>query len=155
MTQAEYGTAYEKGYKTTLRFLASRGIPLSSAEDTAQAAWVKGWERVAQLRNPQMVVTWVNSIALNIYRTYLRQPPLCQINGQLPEVNTAPCINLAALEIRRLLRASKGTDRLVLTRHYLEGYSMEEIAHAHGWTVMAVRIRMLRARRKVAAKFAA
>jgi DNA-directed RNA polymerase specialized sigma24 family protein len=44
---------------------------------------------------------------------------------------------------------------MVLQRHYLEGYKVQEIASAHGWTETAVRIRLLRARRAVGKRFAA
>jgi RNA polymerase sigma factor (sigma-70 family) len=155
MTQEEYGKAYEKGYKRTARFLVARGVPYSTAEDTAQAAWGKGWERVAQLRETTMVVTWVNSIAVNMYRSYLRHEPFLQMHDQVPEVACVPKINLAAIDVSRVLSTSNKADQLVLTRHYLEGDTMEEIATANGWTVTAVRIRMLRARRAMARKFSA
>jgi hypothetical protein len=38
---------------------------------------------------------------------------------------------------------------MVLQRHYLEGFKVQEIAEQHGWTETAVRIRLLRARRTV------
>jgi DNA-directed RNA polymerase specialized sigma24 family protein len=38
---------------------------------------------------------------------------------------------------------------MVLQRHYLEGYKVQEIAQQQGWTETAVRIRLLRARRTV------
>jgi RNA polymerase sigma factor (sigma-70 family) len=152
MTQEEYGSAYNKGYHLTVRFLVSRGLSYDSAQETAQAAWVKGWERLGQLRDSSMVLTWMNSIALNIHRSYLRREPFLQA---LPELPSPPKINLAAIDVRRMLKACKHNDRLVLQRHYLEGYKVQEIARAHGWTETAVRIRLLRARRAVGKRFAA
>jgi DNA-directed RNA polymerase specialized sigma24 family protein len=38
---------------------------------------------------------------------------------------------------------------MVLQRHYLEGFKVQEIARQQGWTETAVRIRLLRARRTV------
>ena len=38
---------------------------------------------------------------------------------------------------------------MVLQRHYLEGFKVQEIAQQQGWTETAVRIRLLRARRTV------
>ena len=64
MTREQYGQAYQKGFNLTVRFLVSRGFAYDSAQETAQAAWVKGWERLSQLRDPSMVLTWMNSIAL-------------------------------------------------------------------------------------------
>jgi len=146
MTREEYGTAYLKGYKLTVRFLVSRGLSYDTAQETAQAAWTKGWERLGQLRDPNMVLTWMNSIALNIHRSYIRREPLLQI---LPELPAPPKVNLAAIDVRRILKCCKTKDRLVLHRHYIEGYKVRDIARSQGWTETAVRIRLLRARRSV------
>ncbi len=146
MTREEYGSAYQRGFNLTVRFLVSRGLSYDSAQETAQAAWAKGWERLGQLRDSNMVLTWMNSIALNIHRSYIRREPLLQT---LPELSTAPKINLAAIDVRRILKCCKHNDRMVLQRHYLEGYKVQEIAQQQGWTETAVRIRLLRARRTV------
>jgi DNA-directed RNA polymerase specialized sigma24 family protein len=60
-----------------------------------------------------------------------------------------PEINLAAIDVRRILKSCKHNDRMVLQRHYLEGFKVQEIAEQQGWTETAVRIRLLRARRTV------
>ena len=78
MTTEEYGNAYQRGYNLTVRFLVSRGLTYDSAQETAQAAWVKGWERLGQLRDSKMVLTWMNSIALNIHRSFMRREPFLQ-----------------------------------------------------------------------------
>jgi RNA polymerase sigma factor (sigma-70 family) len=146
MTQEQYGKAYQSGFNLTVRFLVSKGLSYDSARETAQAAWAKGWERLSQLRNPAMILTWMNSIALNIHRSYIRREPLQQA---LPEIPTAPKVNLAAIDVRRILKCCKQNDRMVLQWHYLEGYKVQEIARQQGWTETAVRIRLLRARRTV------
>jgi RNA polymerase sigma factor (sigma-70 family) len=146
MTTEDYGKAYQRGYNLTVRFLVSRGLPYDAAQETAQAAWVKGWERIGQLRDQSMVLTWMNSIALNIHRSYIRREPLLQA---LPELSTPPKVNLAAIDVRRILKSCKHNDRMVLQRHYLEGFKVQEIAEQQGWTETAVRIRLLRARRTV------
>lgn len=152
MTRDEYGNAYKRGYSLTVRFLVSRGLTYDAAQETAQAAWVKGWERLGQLRDSSMVLTWMNSIALNIHRSCMRREPFLQA---LPELSTPPKVNLAAIDVRRILKTCKKNDRMVLQRHYLEGYKVQEIARDHGWTETAVRIRLLRARRAVGKRFAA
>lgn len=146
MTREEYGSAYQCGFNLTVRFLVSRGLSYDTAQETAQAAWTKGWERLAQLRDSSMVLTWMNSIALNIHRSFIRREPLLQ---SLPELSTSPRVNMAAIDVLRILKCCKQNDRMVLQRHYLEGYKVNEIAQQHGWTETAVRIRLLRARRSV------
>ncbi|HEX6546654.1 MAG TPA: RNA polymerase sigma factor [Bryobacteraceae bacterium] len=149
MTTEEYGNAYQRGFNLTVRFLVSRGLSYDAALDTAQAAWAKGWERRGQLRDPNLVLTWTNSIALNIHRTYLRREPQTQT---LPELAAPPRLNVAAIDAKRILTGCKPNDRIVLHSHYIEGYKVQEIAEQHGWTETAVRIRLLRARRSVEKK---
>ena len=66
-------------------------------------------ERLGQLRDQNMVLTWMNSIALNIHRSYIRREPL----QTLPELSTSPKINLAAIDVRRILKVCKHNDRMV------------------------------------------
>lgn len=147
MTTEQYGSAYKKGYVRTVRLLVTRGLSWDSAQETAQAAWVRGWERLAQLRDSKMVVSWINTIALNMYRSSLRREPFLQ---ELPEVLIPPTVNLAAIDVQRILKSCKKNDRLVLQGRYLEGHKVQEIAQAQGWSETAVRIRLLRARRRAA-----
>ncbi len=99
-----------------------------------------------------MVLTWTNTIALNLYRTGIRREPFLQ---ELPEIVAAPKANVAVIDLQRALKTCKKNERMVLQRHYLEGYQVREIALANGWSDTAVRIRLLRARRAVAKKLIA
>ncbi len=144
MTTEEYGSAYQRGFNATVRFLVSRGLAYDAALDTAQSAWTKGWERREQLRDPNLILTWTNSIALNIHRTFLRREPTMQT---LPEMTIPPRITSAVIDAKRILNSCRPNDRVVLEGYYIEGYKVQEIAERHGWTETAVRIRLLRARR--------
>jgi RNA polymerase sigma factor (sigma-70 family) len=148
MTRDVYGKFYERGFNLTIRFLISRGVRAESAEETAQAAWAKGWEHLGQLRNEHTVITWVNSIAWNVYRSTLRKPPL----QELPELAVSPQVNLAAIDVDRALRCCKENERLVLRQRYLEGFQIKDIARQQGRTQTAVRLRLLRARRSARAR---
>ena len=143
MTEDDYGQAYQRGFNLTLRFLRSRGVPWERASEVTQAAWAKGWERREQLRNEDMVVTWVNAIALNVHRRVLRSEPLWQA---LPELGTMPGINLAAIDMARILRLCCPGDRALL-RQQMNGLTPREIARMRGVPESAIRVRLLRARR--------
>jgi RNA polymerase sigma factor (sigma-70 family) len=152
MTTEEYGSAYKKGYIRTARFLVSRGLSWDGARETAQAAWVKGWEKVGQLRDSKMVVNWINTIALNLYRCSLRCEPFLQ---ELPDMPAALETHLAGIDVQLILQTCNRKDRIVLQHHYLEGHGVGEIARAQGLTETAVRVRLLRARRAAAKRLAA
>jgi RNA polymerase sigma factor (sigma-70 family) len=152
VTKEEFGTAYETGYNFTTRFLVSRGLSGDVAEETAQAAWAKGWEKLDQLLNAKMLRTWVNAIALNLYRSSFRSEPVLQ---ELTEVQAFSSTNLEVIDLQRVLKTCKKNDRIILQRHYFDGYRVREIAGAYRCSETAVRIRLLRARRAVAKKLVA
>jgi RNA polymerase sigma factor (sigma-70 family) len=150
MTNESFGDAYQKGFPVTLRFLLSRGLAYEVALDTAQAAWTKGWERREQLRQPNHIVRWTNSIALNIYRAMRRRERPTEV---LAEVEVSNSLNVAAIDVERILNGCEPKDRAVLEEHYIDGYKTPEIAQLHGCSEMAVRIRLYRARRKIQRDF--
>jgi DNA-directed RNA polymerase specialized sigma24 family protein len=148
MTRESYGQAYQRGFDRTIRFLRSRGVARDLAGDVAQAAWVKGWERLSQLRDESMVTTWVNSIAFNVYRGILRKE---KATATLTDYQAQVELNLAALDVVRVLKFCKPRDRALLELQ-MQGATAHELAQNHGVTVTAIRIRLLRARRSVAAR---
>jgi RNA polymerase sigma factor (sigma-70 family) len=112
--------------------------------EAAQAAWVRGWERLGQLRDEKLVVTWVNTIALNAYRRLIRK----ETHPELSEVREkSVTIDIAAMDVARILQFCRPCDRAILEQQYLRGVSTQEIAREHGVTETAIRIRLLRARR--------
>jgi DNA-directed RNA polymerase specialized sigma24 family protein len=143
MTRDEYGQAYQIGFESTIRLLLSRGAPSDRAREVAQAAWTRGWERLSQLRNDRLVRIWVNTIALNVYRSVLRREPAYQ---PLPELSTRADVNFAAIDVARILKICRPCDRALLEQH-MRGFTIEEIAHKQGASETAIRIRLLRARR--------
>jgi DNA-directed RNA polymerase specialized sigma24 family protein len=145
MTTEVYGQAYQKGFDRTIRFLLSRGAQRDIAEEAAQTAWTKGWERRAQLRNEGLVLTWVNTIALNVYRGLIRREPLHDVLVQANEPTVS--IDFAAMDVARILEFCRPCDRRLLEQQYVSGVTTEEIAREHGVTETAIRIRLLRARR--------
>ncbi len=105
----------------------------------AQAAWTRSWEKRDQLRQPNLVLTWTNSIALNIYRCMLRrespsEPP--------PKLEAPTSLNLAAIDVERILDRCKPNDRAVIEDHYLDGYKAREIAQVQGCSETAIRKRV-------------
>jgi RNA polymerase sigma factor (sigma-70 family) len=150
MTRQDYGAAYQDGYEMTVRFLVSRGSARDAAEEIAQAAWVKGWERIEQLRDTSMLLAWLNTIALNILRSDCRRQAFLQI---LFDVPIAPKANLAGIDLRRILKSVKPNDRVILHRFYVEGFKVREIAKEQGCTETALKIRLLRVRRIIGEHF--
>jgi DNA-directed RNA polymerase specialized sigma24 family protein len=144
VTRSAYGQAYQAGFERTIRFLISRGAPRDGAQEAAQAAWVRGWERLNQLRNDEMLLTWVNTIALNIYRRVRQTEERCR--QPLPELYSRLRIDMAAIDIARILKFCRPRERRLLELQ-MQGVTTKEIARHNGVTETAIRIRLMRARR--------
>ena len=145
MTKEIYGEAYTQGYVRTVRYLCSRGISAEFSQELAQSAWARGWERIQQLRNDRMVFTWVNTIALNTYRSGLRNAPQME---PLREYTCSAEDNLASIDVQRILTRCCPQQRRLFER-FLEGSTVQEIAADEQASITAIRLRLLRARREV------
>jgi len=146
ITDECFSIGYQNGFQATVRFLLARGLSYELALETAQAAWTKGWEKRAQLREPALLLTWTNTIALNIYRSSLRRESL---NETLPPPAASVSLDVSAIDVERILTQCKPSDGRIIRNHYIDGYKAREIAQLHGCSEMAVRIRLYRARRKL------
>lgn len=161
MTRDEYGAAYEQDFERTVRFLKLHGASGSWPEEIAQAAWVKGWERLSQLRSAGMVLMWVNSIARNIWRSVLRADPTVFGNRNEEFARMTDVVDAAArmtmtwetIEAHRVLDAVSESDRQLLVQRYLHGYSTLELAHESGKSRAAIDTAVLRARRRAAGQY--
>jgi DNA-directed RNA polymerase specialized sigma24 family protein len=147
MTQEAFGQIYQKEFGRTVRVLRSRGASMDSAEDFAQAAWMRGWQKLDQLRDEALIVAWVNTIAINCHR---RGSQIEARYQALPELCGSVGINLVALDAAKILGLCHPADR-TLFEQQMGGLTTLEIAREQGVSATAIRIRFLRARRAVRA----
>src|ERR1700733_3628913 len=128
MTHDGYGQAYEGGFSKTVRVLRSRGASPEHAEDVAQAAWLRGWEKLGQLKDDGLVVSWVNAIAINWHRRVGVQESRFQA---LPEVCGHIGVDSAPLDAAKILNSCRPGDRLLFEQQ-LGGLTTPEIAEKQG-----------------------
>ena len=151
MTREKFGAAYERGFDLTVRFLISRGVRnLEQAKEVAQAAWAQGWKQVHQLRNEGMVMTWINTIGFNIFRSGLRKDKAIVAleefrNFPAKEINLDPGIDL-----ERVLKHCRLSDRSLLHEQRI-GRTARELCQGTDVTESAMRLRFLRARQRARA----
>lgn len=150
MNPGEFADAFEKGFVGTRRFLLSRGAGADEAEEIAQAAWVRGWEYRQQLRDPELIGYWVNSIARNLFRARFRSATMTSIEGVEPSYHMS---FEKVLDLQRMLDRCGRRDRSLLQKT-LAGYSAEELAEHEGISATGIRVRLLRVRQSLRAEFA-
>jgi RNA polymerase sigma factor (sigma-70 family) len=145
MDTNHFGNAYREGLQRTINFLISRGVPYDSAPDIAQSAWLRGWERLGQLRDESTLLAWINTIALNHFRRTLRTTCQEQTLAGFHDGRSVS-MNWAAIDLARILLACTPKDRALLEAQLI-GSTPKELAEQEGVSQTAIRIRLLRARR--------
>lgn len=148
MDEEEYAAAYEIGFLKTLRLIRFKGANLDVAEEVAQAAWARGWQYRSQLHDTSAVVAWVNTIAINLYRSTAR---LGERFLELKE-NAVPTTLLRELELGGALVGCSFRETRLISLFYYEGYSTIEIAEKESLCPSTVRVRLMRIRRKLREK---
>jgi RNA polymerase sigma factor (sigma-70 family) len=146
LTEAEYAQAFQTHFRKTLRFLRSRGASEDMAEEVAQEAWARGWERLHQLRNPEVVDVWVNSIAKHLWRNRVVRD---QRNRELTDNMAMDHNPDGSILWQQITQACGAEEQKLLTMHYVRGYTSGEIAKRLGSTALAIRLRLMRTRRKL------
>lgn len=141
LSEAQFAEAYRRGYSRTVRFLQSNGVALDLAEEISQAAWTRGWECRRQLKNPSALGVWVNSIAKNLLRVDYRRRKSVE---DLQEDSAIIGASTDSTALAELLAHCPKEDRDLLVKHYMEGWSSNELAPALGISPVSVRVRLLR-----------
>ena len=115
-------------------------------EDAVQNALIKAWEKRETLRDIRQFKPWMTRILTNQCKDMLRKRkrwsfyPLEEDTAQveMPETETP---------ILEAIKKLKPEQRLVITLHYVDGYSIREITEALGVPSGTVKTRMRNARK--------
>lgn len=150
LSEAEFAHAFQTHFRKTLRFLRSRGASEDLAEEVAQEAWARGWERLHQLRNPEVIDVWVNSIAKHLWRNRVVRD---QRNRELSDNMAIDQSPDGGILWRQITQACGEDEQKLLNLHYVRGYTSNEIAERVGSTALAIRLRLMRTRRKLEQMF--
>jgi DNA-directed RNA polymerase specialized sigma24 family protein len=138
-----FETGFHNGYINTRRFLQSKGADRDLAEEIAQAAWTRGWERRAQLRCPELLGSWVNSIAMNLWRNHIIGSR--RFGGLKEDILIFPKID-QEMDAAVILKSCLSGESQMLQYYYFDGMSTEEIAARSRCRPVTVRVRLMRLR---------
>lgn len=137
----------------------SLGVPFSDADDVAQNALLRAWRSIEQLESPEpgQMCSWLDAIARNaasdLARRAARRPA-----DELHDETAAASTVATEMEIRQTLdgalqaiRALPASLRDPLVLSVVDGLSTAEIAERLDTSPAAVRQRITRARKALAA----
>ena len=113
-------------------------------QDAMQETALKAWKNRTSLREEQYFRTWISRIMVNechnLHRKNSRYVPV----EELPD---RPAPDSGEQETRLMLESLPEKQRIPLVLHYLEGFSLEEIARVQHISLALVKYRMHQARK--------
>ncbi|MFB9388871.1 SigE family RNA polymerase sigma factor [Streptomyces coeruleoprunus] len=149
-------TDFDEFYTATARRLVAAVYAatgdLTEAEDAVQEAYARAWQRWDRLTREGDPTAWVRTVALrlaisswrrarNRIRAHITHGPPPDLPGLGPE----------RVALVRALQALKAHERTVLVLHHLLDLPVQQVARETGLSEGAVRTRLSRARRALAA----
>lgn len=153
MTHTDFENAYTDNFSLTRRFLLSRGMGAPRADELAQAAWSKAWERRSQLRELSSIAAWVNTIALNLLRGEARKAvPQVEIEERDEPVRSSI---ESRVDAEKALESLSEEDRRLMLLHVVAGLTSKEIATQSNLSPVAIRVRLHRAKVQLRKRFKA
>jgi len=124
------------------------------AWDILQQTWVDVYRHIDTLRNTSRVLPWLYRIARNKAAGHMRDQyrhdtvPLDEMEGDIPDgSDDGDFDEVDAEKVRAALEKLSVSHREVLTLHFLEDFSLEEIAVITGIPVGTVKSRLHYAKR--------
>lgn len=153
LTETVFSEAYGKFYGKTVRYLQSLNMSYEQAEEIAQAAWVRGWEKRNQLKKLDSVGAWINGIAKNLMRVDWQRtrPFLHGIAVGVDDIEEMMVLSYDPTDLMEIhgdlqviLSMLSAEDRLLLVESYMMEYTSLELAPAYGLDPVSVRVRLLR-----------
>lgn len=149
-----------KRYQEAVYALAvSHTRDFADAEDIVQDAFLRAYETLPALRDPERFGAWVRGIASNMCRTRARrarrrrETPPAWLTMPAQHARSTPDGCLQAREDRdavlKALRVLNEDARLTLLLHYLAEFSQRDIAVFLGVSLTAVETRLHRARNRL------
>ncbi len=144
---------YRRTFAVVYTVLRSR----ESAEDITQDAFIKAFQNMEQLREPEKFGAWLAVIASNLARNYLKREKKVVYCDELPVLETAggndteekAMGNLEAEQVRRALRALPPDQYQVIILQYYYELKIDEMAALLKLNVGTVKSRLFRARAKL------
>lgn len=153
MTRKEFISHVEVNQKTVRRFLTALCCGDNElADDLAQDTFVKAYLSLDSFREDSKFITWIFRIAYNTFISHTRNiHNSLSKNVSLNEAEIFPGkANSDAIfdyqELYLALEKLSDKERSAILLHYMQGYSVNEIAEINDSTVDAVKKQLSRAR---------
>ena len=141
-------------YENTARVVALRWLHHHhAAEDAVQQAFLAAFEGLTSLRNSERFGSWLLRIVEREAQNQLRRTGRTEVDSrQVAEIPSQEPDSTATLEwVVHLLNQLPEHERIVMSLHYLDGYSTPEISRMTGRPVGTITKQLSRAMQRLQA----
>ena len=158
-------SALVKKYQKSVHALAWRKTgDFHVAEEITQDTFLKAYQNLSTLKEPQKFAGWLYVIAANYCKMWMRKKRLstqsledtssaelenATYSGYVIAENERTTAEAQREVVKKLLATLQESDRIVITLYYLGGMTYEEISEFLGVSVSAIKNRLYRARRRL------
>ena len=158
-------SALVRKYQRSVHALAWRKVgDFHIAEDIAQETFLKAYQRLSTLKEPQSFASWLYVITANHCKAWLRKKRMwtqsledtsstrlekASYSGHIIAENERMIEETQREVVKKLLAKLQESDRTVITLYYLGGMTYEEISNFLGVSVGAIKSRLHRARQRL------
>ena len=158
-------SALVRKYQRSVHALAWRKIgDFHIAEDITQDTFLKAYQKLSMLKEPQSFASWLYVITANHCKAWLRkkrtwiqsledtgsaQLEKATYSGHIIAENERMTAETQREVVKKLLAKLQESDRTVITLYYLGGMTYEEISNFLGVSVGAIKSRLHRARQRL------
>ena len=126
-----------------MRYVKNR----EEAQDVMQEGWVRVFERIGQLKDPQQVGGWIYRVMVNVsLRHYQRLKARLDVVGEEMEMTTLDTDPFGMEEVVQAMQRLAPQQRVVFNLVEVEGYSYPEVAERLGCSEVNVRALLSRAK---------
>ena len=134
------------------------------AEEITQDTFLKAYQNLPTLKEPQKFAGWLYVIATNYCKMWRRKKRLstqpledtssaalenATYSGYVIAENERTTVEAQREVVKKLLAKLQESDRIVITLYYLGGMTYEEISEFLGVSVSAIKNRLYRARQRL------
>jgi len=149
---AEFDALYLAHYGDVVALVYAFGGDLGEAQDLAQEAFCRAWQRwdaIAAYDNP---VAWIRRVALNLANSRLRHLRVADRHLRRERPAVAPALQPDHVALVAALRRLPAEQRKAVVLHHLVDLPVAEVAHELGVAVGTVKSWLFRARASLAAQ---
>ncbi len=116
-------------------------------EEAVQEAIFRAWRKLSTLRHEEYFSTWLVRILINVCRDVQKRSKRTVSIDIIPE----PSFQNSSRdeELKYALQALDDKQRITVMLHYIEGYSVREVADILGIGISAVKLRLMRGRKRL------